>query len=40
MIRPPVLEAGRWVTLETPGLKPIQKQEYKYGYNPYFSRMT
>ena len=40
MIRPPVSEAGRWVTLETLGLKPIHKQEYKYGYNPYFSRMT
>jgi hypothetical protein len=40
MMRPPVSEAGRWVTLETPGLKPIHKQEYKYGYNPYFSRMT
>jgi hypothetical protein len=40
MMRPPISEIGRWVTLETPGLKPIHKQEYKYGYNPYFSRMT
>uniref|UniRef100_A0A2N9F3D7 Peptidase A2 domain-containing protein n=1 Tax=Fagus sylvatica TaxID=28930 RepID=A0A2N9F3D7_FAGSY len=40
MMRPPVSKIGRWVTLETPGLKPIHKQEYKYGYNPYFSRMT
>jgi hypothetical protein len=40
MIRPPISEAGRWVTFETLGLKPIHKQEYKYGYNPYFSRMT
>ena len=40
MIRQPVSETGRWVTLETPGLKLIHKQEYKYGYNPYFSRMT
>jgi hypothetical protein len=40
MIRPPVSEVGRWVTLESPGLKPIYRQEYKYGYNPYFSRMT
>jgi hypothetical protein len=40
MMRPPVLETGRWVTLETPRLKPIHKQGYKYGYNPYFSRMT
>uniref|UniRef100_A0A2N9EX14 Uncharacterized protein n=1 Tax=Fagus sylvatica TaxID=28930 RepID=A0A2N9EX14_FAGSY len=39
MMRPLVSETGRWVTLETPGLKPIHKQEYKYGYNPYFSRM-
>jgi hypothetical protein len=39
MVRPPVSETGRWVTLKTPGLKPIHKQEYKYGYNPYFSRM-
>ena len=39
-MRPPVSKIGRWVTLETPGLKPIHKQEYKYGYNPYFSRMT
>jgi hypothetical protein len=40
MMRPPVSKTGRWVTLETSGLKPIHKQEYKYGYNPYFSRMT
>uniref|UniRef100_A0A2N9G346 Uncharacterized protein n=1 Tax=Fagus sylvatica TaxID=28930 RepID=A0A2N9G346_FAGSY len=40
MIRPPVSEARRWVTLETLGLKPIHRQKYKYGYNPYFSRMT
>jgi hypothetical protein len=40
MMRPPVSKIRRWVTLETPGLKPIHKQEYKYGYNPYFSRMT
>jgi hypothetical protein len=40
MMRPLVLETGRWVTLETPGLKPIHKHEYKYGSNPYFSRMT
>ena len=40
MMRPPVSETGRWVTFETPRLKPIHKQEYKYGYNPYFSRMT
>jgi hypothetical protein len=40
MIEPPVLEAERWVTLESLGLKPIHRQEYKYGYNPYFSRMT
>jgi hypothetical protein len=39
MMRPPVLKTGRWVTLKTPRLKPIHKQEYKYGYNPYFSRM-
>jgi hypothetical protein len=39
-MRPLVSETGRWVTLETPRLKPIHKQEYKYGYNPYFSRMT
>jgi hypothetical protein len=25
MIRPPVSEAGRWVTLESPGLKPIYR---------------
>ena len=36
MIKPPVSEARRWVTLESPDLKPIHKQEYKYGYNPYF----
>jgi hypothetical protein len=36
MIKPPVSEARRRVTLESPGLKPIHKQEYKYGYNPYF----
>jgi hypothetical protein len=40
MMRPPVSEVGRWVTLETPRLKPIHKPKYKYGYNPYFSRMT
>ena len=40
MIRPLVTEAGRWVTLESPGLKSIYRQEYKYGYTPYFSRMT
>jgi hypothetical protein len=40
MIRPPVSEVGRWVTLESPSLKPIHRHEYKYGYNPYFSRMT
>uniref|UniRef100_A0A2N9FYZ2 Uncharacterized protein n=1 Tax=Fagus sylvatica TaxID=28930 RepID=A0A2N9FYZ2_FAGSY len=39
MIRPPISEARRWVTLESLGLKPIHRQEYKYGYNPYFSRM-
>ena len=39
MSRPPVSEAGRWVTLESLALKPIHRQEYKYGYNPYFSRM-
>ncbi len=36
MIRPPVSKAGRWVTFESPGLKPIHRHEYKYGYNPYF----
>jgi hypothetical protein len=40
MVRPPDSETGRWVTLKTPRLKPIHKQEYKYGYNPYFSRMA
>jgi hypothetical protein len=40
MTRPPVSETRRWVTLETLRLKPIHKQKYKYGYNPYFSRMT
>ena len=40
MMRPTISEVGRWVTLETPRLKPIHKPEYKYGYNPYFSRMT
>ena len=40
MIRPPISEAGRWVTLEILGLKPIPRQEYKYDYNPYFSRIT
>uniref|UniRef100_A0A2N9END3 Retrotransposon gag domain-containing protein n=1 Tax=Fagus sylvatica TaxID=28930 RepID=A0A2N9END3_FAGSY len=40
MMRPLVSKVGRWVTLETPGLKPIHKQEYKNGYNPYFSRIT
>ena len=39
MMRPPVSETGRWVTLKTLGLKPIHKQEYKYGYNQYFLRM-
>jgi hypothetical protein len=29
MIRPPISEAGRWVTLKSSGLKPIHKQKYK-----------
>ena len=39
MMRPLVTETGKWVTLEPLGLNQ-SKHEYKYGYNPYFSRMT
>nr|POE91621.1 hypothetical protein CFP56_18575 [Quercus suber] len=38
--KPPIGEPNKWYSMESVSVKPPQKRHFKYGYNPYFPKMT